>query len=230
MREVRRWLFSRAIAAVCGAWLLVLGSGELLAQEKPREQASNKHSADSKKAAPKKTPGGMNVAREAAALAFVHEHHPELESLLASLKERQPKQYEAAIRDLFRHSERLAGYQEKDASRYELELKSWKLQSRVQLLSATVLMSPQDAAAKAKLKEALVEQLRARRELLALERQQVAKRLKKLDEQLEKLNREVDLTAESQLQAILAGQRANGKPNPKAAPKSTTPTAIKPSR
>ena len=112
----------------------------------------------------------------------------------------------------------------------ELELKAWKLQSRVQLLSATVLMSPQDESAKAKLKEALVEQVRARRELLSLEREQVAKRLKKLDEQLEKLNREAESTAEAQLQAILAGTRTKGKSNLKTPQQSTTPTTLKPAR
>ena len=117
MRDVRRRFNSFTIALLAGALLVWLTAGVVIAQEKPRDKKADKAAAGNKLPENKKTPGGMNVAREAAALAFVHEHHPELESLLASLKERQPKQYEAAIRDLFRHSERLAGYQEKDAAR-----------------------------------------------------------------------------------------------------------------
>ena len=164
---------------------------------------------------------GVTPAREAAALAFVREHHSELQSLLSSLKERQPKQYQAAIRDLFRHSERLANIQEKDAARYDLELRLWKQQSRVQLLSATVLMNPQNEAAKAKLKQALVEQLQLRRETLALERAQLAKRLQKLDEQIEHAGGDIDAAAERQLQAITSGTR----PRQKDAQKTSLPSA-----
>jgi hypothetical protein len=176
-------------------------------EKKPVEKIEKKPGQKKPQKQPDKS-GGMNKSREAAALAFVREHHPELESLLASLKEQQPKQYEAAIRDLFRHSERLAGSQEKDAARYELELKAWKLQSRVQLLTATFMMSPQDEAAKAKLKAALVEQIHARRELLQLERDHVAKRLEKLDEQIKKLQNDSEQAAERQLQAIVEGPKA----------------------
>lgn len=229
MRDVRCRFINHTMALLFGALLFVLVPGVVSAQQKPRDKKPDKPAAN-KSLENRKTPSGMNIAREAAALAFVHEHHPELESLLASLKARQPKQYEAAIRDLFRHSERLAGFQEKDSARYELELKAWKLQSRVQLLSATVLMSPQDEAAKSKLKETLVEQLHARRELLAHERDQAAKRLKKLDAQLEKLDREAESTAEAQLQTILAGPRSKGKASLKPPAQSANSTAVNPSR
>jgi hypothetical protein len=153
----------------------------------------------------------MNKSREAAALSFVRENHAELESLLTSLKERQPKQYDAAIRDLFRHSERLANSQVKDTARYELELKAWKLQSRVQLLTAMLQMTPQDESAQSKLKDALVEQLNARRELLQLERSQAAKRVERLDEQLKKLDADAEKAAERQLKLILQGPRPKTK-------------------
>jgi hypothetical protein len=173
------------------------------AQEKPAKRPDVKPAV--------KATAAMTKAREAGALAFVREHHPELESLLMSLKERQPKQYEAAIRDLFRQSERLASAQEKDSARYELELKAWKLQSRVQLLTATVLMTPQDEAAQDKLRDALVEQLQARRALLELERDQAAKRVERLDEQIKKLDADMQKAAERQLKLILQGPRPKVK-------------------
>jgi hypothetical protein len=155
----------------------------------------------------KRPPAKMTKAREAAALAFVREHHSELEQLLNHLRENQPQQYDAAIRDLFRTSERLAGYQENDAQRYELELKAWKLKSRIQLMSANLLMSPQDQELRAKVKEAIREQLTVRGELLALERERTATHLQSLDSQIEKLKSGADKMAERQLQSLLEGNK-----------------------
>lgn len=164
-----------------------------------------------------KKPGdmGLTPAREAAALAFVDEHHPELKTLLSNLKKRHPKQYAAAIRDLFRQSERLAGIQEKEPARYELELRRWKLQSRVQLLSATVQMNPQDDEAKRALKQSLVEQLQLRHEALQLERELLAKRLERIEEQLERSSDNIETSAERQFQAILSGAPVKAKSPPK---------------
>jgi tellurite resistance protein len=167
--------------------------------EQPGEKQTDK------KLLPRKTDADASKSREEAALKFVRENHAELESLLTNLKERQPKQYDAAIRDLYRHSERLGNAKAKDVERYELELKAWKLQSRVQLLTASLLMTPEDESAKSKLKDALVEQLRSRRELLQFERDQAAKRMERLDEQLKKLDADFDQTAERQLRVILQG-------------------------
>jgi len=79
---------------------------------------------------------GFTPEREAAALTFVRAHHPELAELLDRLKTRRPQEYQKAIRELFRASERLAQSQEQAPQRYEMELSEWKLQSRVQLLVA----------------------------------------------------------------------------------------------
>ena len=60
--------------------------------------------------------------RESAALLFAERHHPELRGLLDRLKVNNPDQYEDAIADLFRTSERLAGLQARTPERYDLEL------------------------------------------------------------------------------------------------------------
>ncbi len=152
----------------------------------------------------KSTPG-MTKAREAAALAFVREHHPELEELLIQLGESQPKQYEAAIRDLFRTSEKLAAFHERDADRYAMELASWKLNSRVQLLSAQLLMSPADKALRAKLKQAMLDHAAVRRELLTLERERVTKRLEKLDAQIKNIDQGAERMVDRQIKNLLSG-------------------------
>src|SRR6185436_5664149 len=46
--------------------------------------------------------------REAAAVTFVKLHHPDLAELLGHLKQSNPREYQRAIRDLFRTSENLA--------------------------------------------------------------------------------------------------------------------------
>src|SRR5690242_13764878 len=88
-------------------------------------------SASPKNEAPKKeTPKKENKAksailvtpeREAAVLTFVQRNHAELADLLAALKTNDPQQYERAIRDIFRTTERLAQIQERDPLQYELE-------------------------------------------------------------------------------------------------------------
>jgi hypothetical protein len=174
----------------------------------PKNKTPEKLTRPGDKNLPAKRPAAkMTKAREAAALAFVREHHGELEQLLSHLRENQPQQYDEAIRDLFRTSERLAGFQEKDAARYDLELKAWKLRSRIQLMSANLLMSPQDEELRAKVKEAIHEQLAVRGELLALERERTATHLQNLDGQIERLKSDADKMAQRQLEALLEGNK-----------------------
>ena len=151
---------------------------------------------------------GMTKAREAAALAFVREHHPELESLLIQLKESRAKQYESAIRDLFRTSERLTVFLEKDPVRHELELKAWQAKSRVQLLSATLMMTPQDARTRGRLKQALLDESQVRRELLELEHQRTTKRLERLNSQIRSLENSAEQSAERKIKLLLEGQKS----------------------
>src|SRR5262249_19634201 len=73
---------------------------------------------------------GITPEREAAVKTFVDQHHPELGELLVHLKENNKKEYEKAVRDLFKTSERLARTHEMDVERYDLELKLWQTQSR----------------------------------------------------------------------------------------------------
>src|ERR1700719_964914 len=83
----------------------------------------------------------LTPEREAAAITFVRQHHAELVDLLNQLKESKPAEYQAAIRELFQTSERLAPLSEQAPPRYELELEAWKVKSRIQLLAARSTMS-----------------------------------------------------------------------------------------
>ena len=82
------------------------------------------------KTAARKVPAGPQTVtpeREAAARTFVSRHHPELVALLDHLQTSEPKQYQRAVRELFRASERLAQFREQDEGRYALELETWKV-------------------------------------------------------------------------------------------------------
>ena len=146
---------------------------------------------------------GMTKAREAAAVAFVREHHPELEQLLIQLKESEPKQYDQAVRDLFRTSERLASILERDPPRHELELKLWQQRSRVQLLSATMTMTPQDERLRQRLKRALLDESDARRKLLSLDLERTTKKMERLKSQMELLEKNAEKSAERQINGLL---------------------------
>lgn len=201
----RLLLWSICVVAITFA-LFAAFPGSALAQAGGKREAGKNDgsTAKSRRNAPKSTPG-MTKAREAAALAFVREHHAELEELLIQLGESQPKQYEAAIRDLFRTSERLAAFHERDSDRYAMELTTWKLNSRVQLLSARLLMTPADKQLREKLKQAMLDHAAVRRELLTLERERVTKRLDKIEAQIKSIDQGAERMVDRQIKNLLDG-------------------------
>jgi hypothetical protein len=151
--------------------------------------------------------------REAAALTFVREHHPELADLIAVLKEKQPKEYQKALRDLFRASEKLAQIHDLDKARYELELKAWKLQSRIQLLTARLTMQSNDKL-RAELRTALGEQYDTQLALVRAERERVAQRLEMLDKQLANLEQRKSEAIDKQVNLLMKETKRINKEKP----------------
>ena len=144
--------------------------------------------------------------REAAALTFVRTHHPELADLLEPLKKKNKPEYQRAIRDLFRQSERLAQAQERNPRRYDFELADWKLNSRIQILVAKLTMSDTPAVEE-QLRQLIVEQMNLRKQQLVEERQRLASRVAEADEQLAKLEREQPQRVEQRLKELLSGTK-----------------------
>src|SRR5688500_6020942 len=145
------------------------------------------------KETPKARPIAITPERESAVVSFVERNHAELAELLAHLKTNQPKEYDRALRDLFRVTEKLAMVHERDSRQYDLELKSWKAQSRAQLLVARLKMTDPESGdveeLKKQLRETLSEQMQARLEVMKLERERVTGRLEKLDEDISRLEK-----------------------------------------
>lgn len=178
MIEVARFTL---LAAGCLVFTF-LPAVSLTAQTKAKEAGKTRSTARS---SPKSLPG-VTPEREAAALMFVKRHHPQLAELLIHLEEQDKRQYQRAVRDLFRTSERLAQLQERDVERYEIELRVWKIRSRIQLFSAQLAMQD-DPEVRQKLKNAFREQGEVQRDLLQREHRRVAERMKRIEEELEKL-------------------------------------------
>jgi hypothetical protein len=131
----------------------------------------------------------VSLEQEESVLAFVSTHNPALHGLLGNLKSSRPMVYQKALLDLQRITERLAQVKRNRPHAYDLELKRWQAQSRIQMLSAQLALTP-DAETKVKLHEAIQAQAELRLAILKADREAMAMRLKQLDDQI--------ATAESQ--------------------------------
>lgn len=156
----------------------------------------------------KRAPDPMPITpeREAAALTFVELHHPELTELLKGLKQQNKNLYQKAIRDLYRSSERLSLYVQRDEPRYEAELRFWKAGSRIQLATAlykTAASEGKREELKSRLRTLLTEQADAKLAILTLERERAQQRLDKIEEQIEKLTEAKNGSLENHLKQLI---------------------------
>lgn len=151
-------------------------------------------------------PLAITPEREAAVATFVERNHAELAPLLAHLRSSQPRQYEQAVREIFRVTERLAGVQERDPLLYELEVKLWTAQSRVQVLAARLSMDMTDSL-KEELRAALAEQMAARLLVLKHQREQASQRLARMDRDIDQLeaNRQAAIDRQVEMLTRAAG-------------------------
>jgi hypothetical protein len=205
----------RHFAQIISLLAFVALAGVLLADPGDSVSGEGAASATSSQAIPKagakaKNKPALSITpeREAAVLNFVERNHAELSELLAHLKTSQPKQYEQAIKEIYRVTERLAGVQERDPLHYELEVKLWTAQSRVQLLAARLKMGDSESVKK-ELREALASQIDARLDVLKHQKQQAADRLAKMESDISQLEANKEKAIERQLEMLARG--AGGK-------------------
>lgn len=165
--------------------------------KKPADKKSADKKPADKKGAKKSVIGAKSPPeeQESAALGLVSANHPELLDLLQRLKADNPKQYQQAIAELYRASQRLADRQAKDPARYELELRAWKLDSQARLLAAKLTMDAKPELEE-QLKAVLVEREDVAVALLEMDRNRLADRLEQVERQLD--NRREQREARSQ--------------------------------
>jgi hypothetical protein len=132
-------------------------------------------------------PPEAEAIEEAPLLEFVEQHQPSLLKLLRFMKKKQPQQYEQAIKELSRVKQRLANLEKRDAESYVIELELWQVRSKLRMLVAEILVSPQDSQEKLKMqlhglvqKEVDLDSAR-----LQLEQKRIAQRLAQVQSQLE---------------------------------------------
>lgn len=136
--------------------------------------------------------------REAAAIAFAEENHPELATLLSSLKQNNPTEFRAAVAELDRIVERLAAMKQKNPQQHDSELTHWKMNSRIRLLAARLTMSD-NPAIEAELKTAVREKVELTLAERKAERERLQKRVEKLDQTISELSTKLDEVAEKEL-------------------------------
>jgi hypothetical protein len=156
------------------------------------------------------SPSGLTADQEAQAVAFIKQHHGELVDLVTKLKKTNQKQYEKAISDLARTSKTLAETEQRDPRRYELDLKAWQTQSRVQVLAARMSME-KTPELEAELKAALREQVTIRLAQHEFERERLASRIEKLDATIARLKEAKDEEANKAFDRIAKGLPAGRK-------------------
>jgi hypothetical protein len=209
MRAWRGVCLLLTVLVLAGVW--AAPSGAQQSEKKP-----GRGNANGKREGKARPPITVTPEREAAVLTFIQRNHGELADLLAHLKDNQPAEYEQAVKEIFRVTERLAQIQERDPLQYELEIAVWTAQSRVQLLSARMKMAVTDDL-KQELREALGVQSDARLALLKHERQKAADRLGKLEADINRFETEREKVIDRQMQLLTRAAEGRGKPGAKTA-------------
>lgn len=201
-------VFMAALAFACSGMLYGDSGDSLLAQASAGSASSGSPTTNSaspkpaaKKDAKAKTAPAITPEREAAVLTFVQRNHAELAELLSYLRTSQPEEYDRAVRELFRTTERLGQVQERDPLQYDLEVAAWTAQSRVQVLAAKLKMGSSDELIK-QLREALGAQNESKLALLKHERKKVADRLGKIDADIVRFESDRDNVIDRQLKLL----------------------------
>jgi|GEM_PF-2508194 len=201
-------------------------------ESSPRNAAERKAAArkaagdkESESAPGKQRDGVITPEREAAALEFAARHHPELAELIGSLKQGNPREYQRAIRELFRTSERMASIHERDPERYAMEIEAWKINSRLRLLAARLTMTS-DPELEAELRELLARQLDVRLALLTYERNRTEERLQQLNQTIETVQRSRERQLERSYQQLLRSI-GESRPASRKLPDVTVPRRLK---
>ena len=89
-----------------------------------------------KKTKPAKQSAKSDLVLERNAMQLVNAHLPELKKLLENLRKDNPRQFDAAIRDLAKSAKRLQSVKNRDEELFEIEVELLQTKSNVKLLTA----------------------------------------------------------------------------------------------
>ncbi|WP_145260921.1 hypothetical protein [Planctomycetes bacterium Pan216] len=151
---------------------------------------------------------------EKAVIAFVDEHHAELALLLKRLRQHSDDQYRKALRSLNKQFRRLEKRRSSDETRYQLELDTWKVKSRIELLRARIMVTPDEDQRK-ELEELARRRIDLEIAILEYESDRLRRRAELMRQRVERLRRDRDKRAEEEVRRAFATEKKPSK-NPKA--------------
>lgn len=192
----------------------------LSAQETPQPSAresSPKFAAEVKSPTEPQQAEERRLASEEAALkrkpellAFAEEHDPQLRALLEMLESKRPKQFRQALANLAHDAERLSSIATRDSERYDVELRQWKNNQRVQILSAKLTVKGVSPEGKDELRKLLVRRAELRQEAMQLDLRRARERVARLEEQSSKFAKPTASELDKQVEQILARSKRIG--------------------
>lgn len=147
--------------------------------------------------------------REEVALAFAKKHHPELEKLLRQLRGMDQKEYAKAVRELYRVSERLSPLESRAPRFYEVQLDLWKANSSATLLAARLQLNPGNEDLRQEFRAALLRKFETQKRVNEEELVRARERVQRLEQNLERLERDGPQMIERQLRQLTLKNRSN---------------------
>lgn len=153
-------------------------------------------------AAVKNPSTGFTPEREATALGFVAQHHPELADVLDRLKDMNRGKYEQAVAEIIQANDVLARMKDRDPQRHALALESWTLRSQVNLLTARIAGNRDDDAER-RLRDLLARQVEVEMAQHRIERDRLKARLDKVEAMIGRLEADREKLVESRLRRLV---------------------------
>ncbi|MFN3148198.1 hypothetical protein [Bremerella sp.] len=203
-------LLTTCLAALCSlAW-----AGMAVAQERTTPVAAVKPDANRRQIA-QAPMADLRLSleerkqREETALAFAKKHHPELEKLLRQLRGMDQKEYAKALRELYRVSERLSALESRAPHFYQVQLDLWKANSSATLLAARLQLNPGNEDLRQEFRAALERKLETQKRVNEEELARARERVERLEQNLERLERDGPQMIERQLRQLAPKNRPN---------------------
>jgi hypothetical protein len=147
---------------------------------------------------------------EAAALKFAKAHHPELARLLGPMKASRPKEYQKAVRELFRVSDRLGRMETRFPERYALELDLWKAESHLRLVAAKSAMVDDDER-REQIEKLVTQRNSLKIQLFEYERGEAEAKIAQLNKQIAALKTQQDEGPQKEVDRLVNTAKSSAK-------------------
>jgi hypothetical protein len=201
------------------AFVAQTSADEKKPEEKKPEEKSRVEEPDKPDQGEKRSRIEKSEADRKAAMEFATQHHPELARLLEQLEKSRPNEFVRAIRDLNKQLQQLEITREKNPTRYDAQLESWKLESQIRVLTARWSLS-RDAELETQVRGLLKQRREAKMAQLKADKERLLEQQRKIDEQLTALSDPMDAQVDKEWEQLAkkagnpknSGKKASGPP------------------